>query len=164
MRAHNFSAGPAVLPLPVITKLQNVLPEYANTQIGLMEMSHRSSDFQEIHDSAKQKLRTLLKIPTDYHILFLQGGASLQFYMLPLNILEPSDSAAYINTGTWSTKAIKEAKRCSQAFSCWEPQNGIFNDIPTTNIDAKQAKYLHYTSNNTIYGTQFHHIAPLILC
>ena len=158
MRAHNFSAGPAVLPLSVIEQLQSALPEFRNTQLGLMEMSHRSGDFQSIHDSAKDKLRSLLQIPEDYQVLFLQGGASLQFYMVPLNLLEASESAAYINTGTWSTKAVKEAKRCSQSFDCWAPSDGIFNTIPTEQVDVKDAKYLHYTSNNTIYGTQFHHI------
>ena len=158
MRAHNFSAGPAVLPTTVIEQLQNALPEYKDTQLGLMEMSHRSKDFQNIHDSAKQKLRDILNIPADYHILFLQGGASLQFYMVPLNLLSPTESGAYINTGTWSTKAIKEAKRCSHSFSCWDPKDGIFNHVPTTDVETQHAKYLHYTSNNTIYGTQFHHI------
>ena len=108
-RAHNFSAGPAVLPLEVIEELQQALPNYNNIGLGLMEMSHRSKDFDEIIESAKSRLSELLQIPEGYEILLLQGGASLQFYMTALNLLGPEDTGAYINTGTWSTKAIKEA-------------------------------------------------------
>ena len=121
-RAHNFSAGPAVLPLEVIQELQAALPNYNNIGLGLMEMSHRSKDFDEIITSAENRLRNLLNIPADYEVLFLQGGASLQFYMTALNMLTPKDTGAYINTGTWSTKAIKEAKRCANVSTIWEPQ------------------------------------------
>ena len=156
-RAHNFSAGPAVLPLEVIQELQAALPNYNNIGLGLMEMSHRSKDFDEIITSAENRLRNLLNIPADYEVLFLQGGASLQFYMTALNMLTPKDTGAYINTGTWSTKAIKEAKRCANVSTIWEPSNGIFTGVPDVD-DYKvpnNATYVHYTSNNTIYGTQF---------
>ena len=113
-RAHNFSAGPAVLPLEVIEELQQALPNYNGIGLGLMEMSHRSKDFDDIIHSAIARLRSLLVIPEDYEVLLLQGGASLQFYMTALNLLGPEDAGAYINTGTWSTKAIKEAKRCAK--------------------------------------------------
>lgn len=158
LRAHNFSAGPAVLPLEVIEELQSALPNYNNIGLGLMEMSHRSKDFDEIILSAEKRLRSLLGIPDDYTVLFLQGGASLQFYMTALNILGPTDTGAYINTGTWSTKAIKEAKRCAKAVSVWEPANGVFTEVPTDDeyTIPDDSIYLHYTSNNTIYGTQFH--------
>ena len=159
-RAHNFSAGPAVLPLEVIEELQSALPNYNNIGLGLMEMSHRSKDFDDIINSAEQRLRDLLNIPTDYSVLFLQGGASLQFYMTALNILGPQDTGAYINTGTWSTKAIKEAKRCAQVATVWEPSNGVFTSVPSNDAYTvpDNAVYLHYTSNNTIYGTQFQEI------
>ena len=156
-RAHNFSAGPAVLPFEVIEELQQALPNYNGTGLGLMEMSHRSTDFDNILHSAINRLRSLLVIPKDYEILLLQGGASLQFYMTALNLLGPEDTGAYINTGTWSTKAIKEAKRCAQVETVWEPENNIFNSVPNSddlNVSS-EAKFLHYTSNNTIYGTQF---------
>ena len=103
-RAHNFTAGPAVLPISIIKELQAALPEYAETNLGLMEFSHRSSDFQKIHDSAKSRLRQLLNIPENYTILFLQGGASLQFYMAPLNLLNEK------------LHKIKEADNCFLNF------------------------------------------------
>ena len=163
-RAHNFSAGPAVLPLEVIEELQQALPNYNGIGLGLMEMSHRSKDFDNIIHSAIARLRSLLVIPEEYEVLLLQGGASLQFYMTALNLLGPEDAGAYINTGTWSTKAIKEAKRCAKVETVWEPQNGVFNSVPNTNdyTVSSTAKFLHYTSNNTIYGTQFS-TAPLLI-
>lgn len=156
MREHNFTAGPAVLPESVIQKLQAVLPNYNQSGLGLMEISHRSKGFDDIHQSAKSRFKQLLSIPEDYTVLFLQGGASLQFYMTAINLLSPKDSGEYLNTGTWSTKALKEAKRCSRSVSIWEP-NGPFNRVPkpTEYTQSDDAIYLHYTSNNTIYGTQF---------
>ena len=151
-RSHNFSAGPATLPQEVLKELQDSLLEFSSCQAGIMEISHRSKDFDAVINSAKNKLRNILNIPKDYHILFLQGGASLQFYMLPLNLLTSEESGAYIMTGTWSTKALKEAKRCSKSVAIWE--DGTHKTIPTA-LPSVDAKYLHYTSNNTIYGTQF---------
>lgn len=152
-RTHNFSAGPATLPISVIHELQAALPEFTTCQAGIMEISHRSQDFDAVIQSAKIRLRRLLNIPDDYEILFLQGGASLQFYMLPLNLLSPQEIGAYIMTGTWSTKALKEAKRCSNSVSVWEDPN--HQTLPQEQIKS-DASYIHYTSNNTIYGTQFH--------
>ena len=159
-RAHNFSAGPAVLPVEILSELAEALPNFQNTGQGLMELSHRSSTFDDVIESAKSRLRGLLNIPEDYKILFLQGGASMQFYMTALNFLLPSDTADYINTGTWSTKAIKEAKRIAPIKEIWKPENGIFNRVPSQEEIRlnDNALYLHYTSNNTIYGTQFHAI------
>ena len=132
-RAHNFSAGPAVLPLEVIEELQHALPNYKNMGLGLMEMSHRSKAFDDIIESAKRRLRELLNIPNSYEVLLLQGGASLQFYMTALNLLGPKDTGAYINTGTWSTKAIKEAQRCAHVSTIWTPETTVFNNVPTDN-------------------------------
>ena len=156
-RTQFFSAGPAVLPLEVIEELQQALPNYNGIGLGLMEMSHRSKDFDDIIHSAIARLRSLVNIPEDYEVLLLQGGASLQFYMTALNLLGPEDTGAYINTGTWSTKAIKEAKRCAKVETVWEPSTGIFNGVPTDDeyTVSDKAQFLHYTSNNTIYGTQF---------
>ena len=157
-RAHNFSAGPAVLPEEILTELADALPNFQNTGLGLMELSHRSSTFDAVIESAKRRLRSLLNVPTDYEVLFLQGGASMQFYMTALNFLLPSDTADYINTGTWSTKAIKEARRIANVKEIWRPE--IFNCVPAKEDICinHEALYLHYTSNNTIYGTQFHYI------
>ena len=151
-RSHNFSAGPATLPYEVLQELQASLVEFSSCKAGIMEISHRSKDFDDVINGAKDKLRNILTIPEDYQILFLQGGASLQFYMLPLNLLDPQEAGAYIMTGTWSTKALKEAKRCSKSLAIWE--DASHKSIPTS-IPTTSAKYLHYTSNNTIYGTQF---------
>ena len=156
-RQHNFSAGPAVLPAPVIEELKDALLEFRDCNAGLMEISHRSAAFADVIESAQNRLRRLISIPDDHQVLFLQGGASLQFYMVPLNLLTPEESGAYIMTGTWSSKALKEAKRCSKSKAIWEdssnktvPRNGEYS-IP------ESSGYLHYTSNNTIYGTQFSH-------
>ena len=157
-RTHNFSAGPATLPISVIHELQASLPEFKTCKAGIMEISHRSQDFDSVIQCAKERLRRLLNIPKDYEVLFLQGGASLQFYMLPLNILSPEEVGAYIMTGTWSTKALKEAKRCSKSISIWE--DPLHQSVPQEKLQSN-ATYIHYTSNNTIYGTQFHHTPTL---
>ena len=159
MREHNFTAGPAVLPIEVVEQLQKALPNYNQSGLGLMEMSHRSKAFDDIILSAKSRLRTLLNIPEEYSVLFLQGGASMQFYMSALNLLGPSDVGEYIDTGTWSTKAVKEAKRCSDSKVIWAPKHS-YNRVPNPNeyTPTEDAVYLHYTSNNTIYGTQFHEL------
>ena len=156
MREHNFTAGPAVLPEEVVHQLQSALPNYNNSGLGLMEMSHRSKAFDDIILSAKSRLRSLLSIPDEYSVLFLQGGASMQFYMSALNLLEPTDIGDYIDTGTWSSKAVKEAKRCSNSKVIWSPSEG-YTRVPKSEeySPSENAIYLHYTSNNTIYGTQF---------
>ena len=157
MREHNFTAGPAVLPQEVVQQLQDSLPNYKQSGLGLMEMSHRSKAFDDIILSAKSRLRTLLNIPEEYSVLFLQGGASMQFYMSALNLLGPNDIGEYIDTGTWSSKAVKEAKRCSNSKVIWAPANA-YTRVPDSSeyAQSEDAVYLHYTSNNTIYGTQFH--------
>ena len=157
-RAHNFSAGPAALPLPVLESLQGVLTEFEDTQAGLMEISHRSKQFDAVAKSAEARLRDILDIPEDYSVLFLQGGASLQFYMSALNLLGTDDRADYLITGSWSQKALKDAKRCtSDAEGIWSPDDGVFNRVPTS-ADYKVrdgSQFVHYTTNNTIFGTQF---------
>ena len=157
-RAHNFSAGPAALPLPVLESLKGVLTEFEDTQAGLMEISHRSKQFDVVAKSAEARLREILDIPKDYSVLFLQGGASLQFYMSALNLLGPDDKADYILTGSWSQKALKDAKRCtSDAESIWAPGDKVFNRVPSHGDYTVRdgAAFVHYTTNNTIYGTQF---------
>lgn len=158
-RIHNFSAGPAVLPASVVDELRDALLNLGGSGIGLMEISHRSKAFQAVVDSCVARVKATLNVPDDYTVLFLQGGASLQFYMTALNLLRPGEAADYLVTGTWAQKAIKEAKRIGDAKAIWDDAANNFKSVPK-NGEYKvrdNAVYLHYTSNNTIYGTQFHH-------
>ena len=155
-RIHNFGAGPAVLPLSVVEEVQAALPNLHNSGFGLCEISHRSSTFQAVVDSAMDRIRRVLSVPEDYTILFLQGGASLQFYMTALNILKPGEKADFIETGIWSKKAIAEANRVGQATNIWSDSENGFRSVPTDNeyTVSEDSIYLHYTSNNTLMGTQ----------
>ncbi len=158
-RLHNFSAGPAVLPVSVVEALRDNLLDLNGSGVGLMEISHRSKTFQAVVDSAEARVRRVLDVPADYKVLFLQGGASLQFYMSALNLLRPGEAADYLITGVWSQKAIKEAKRIGDARAIWDDAPNNFTRVPQNGeyTVRDEAVYLHYTSNNTIYGTQFHH-------
>ncbi|NIP13270.1 MAG: 3-phosphoserine/phosphohydroxythreonine transaminase [Pseudomonadales bacterium] len=157
-RAINFSAGPAALPTEVLEQAQAEMLDYAGTGMSVMEMSHRSAEFIDIAERAERDLRELLQIPDDYHVLFLQGGATLQFAMVPLNLLGDRGTADYVNTGSWSTKAIKEAARfCSVNVAASAEEHG-FDRIPDPETWAcsPDAAYLHICSNETIGGVQFH--------
>lgn len=156
-RVHNFNAGPGVLPVPVLEQLKDAILEYGDTGVGIMEMSHRSKPFEAIVNSAVARLRRILGVPSDYQILFLQGGASFQFYMTALNLLCPGEAADFLNTGVWAKKAIVEAKRCGDAATIWDGKATNYDRLPEQGAYAvrDQAIYLHYTTNNTIYGTQF---------
>lgn len=159
-RVYNFSAGPAVLPLNVLEKAQEELLSYGTSGMSVMEMSHRSKDYKEIIDSAEQDLRDLLHIPENYRILFLQGGASLQFLMVPLNLMTKYKKAHFVNTGQWSKKAIAEAKLVGDANVVASSEDKTFSYIPdlTPEMFPKDADYVHITSNNTIYGTEYHEV------
>ncbi|MBD3410781.1 MAG: 3-phosphoserine/phosphohydroxythreonine transaminase [Ignavibacteriales bacterium] len=155
-RIYNFSAGPAVLPEPSLKEAQENLMALPGVGMSVMEISHRSKTFDEIHATAKSNFRKLLGAGDDYEILFLQGGASLQFYMLPLNLMTPK-KADYIVTGSWSKKAVKEAKRVGEVNVAATTEEGVFNRVPKQDeltLDP-EAAFVHFTSNNTIYGTQF---------
>jgi phosphoserine aminotransferase len=154
-RAHNFSAGPAVLPLSVIEQLSAALPEFQGSGMGLMELSHRSTIFDAVHRGAEERLRRVMGIPEDYEVLFLQGGASLQFHMTALNLLQPNESADFIVTGTWSNKAVKEAKRVAGGRIAWDGKDSQYSTLPDAVQIDPNAAYAAYTTNNTIYGTQF---------
>ena len=162
-RVFNFSAGPAALPLPVLEQARDEMVDHAGAGLSVMEMSHRSKEYQAIFDHAKSLLRALLEIPEEYEILFLQGGATLQFSMVPMNLITQPEtqSADYIMTGSWSEKAFKEAeKQFSDVRVAATSKNLNFSRIPaqtalTLNPDAT---YVHMTSNNTIFGTEFHYI------
>lgn len=154
-RAFNFSAGPATLPQPVLEQAQAELLDYRGTGMSVMEMSHRSSAFQDIIDRAEASLRQLMRIPDDYYVLFMQGGAYSQFSAVPLNLLGENRKADYVNTGDWSSKAIKEAGRYGQVRTVASSEDRQFTYIPaldSADFDP-EASYFHITTNNTIYGT-----------
>ena len=156
-RIINFSAGPAVLPLEVLEEAQRDLVDYQGAGLSVMEMSHRSPHYDAIHNDAIARLRSLMAIPDGYAVLFLQGGASLQFSMVPMNLLRPGGSADYLLTGSWSKKALKEAQKEGGARVAGSSEATGFDRIPeASELDlADDADYLHFTSNNTIFGTQW---------
>jgi phosphoserine aminotransferase len=156
-RIHNFSAGPAVLPEPVLRKAQEAIWNIAGSGIGIMEHSHRGKVFDRVIQEAEQDCRELAGIPDNYRVLFLQGGASLQFAMVPLNFLSPDRTADYLVTGVWSQKAVKEAKPVGTVHIAATSEATQFDRIPKPNEIRYSAKpvYVHLTTNNTIYGTQW---------
>jgi len=154
---YNFSAGPAMLPKQVLSQIQAELVEYGNAKASVMEISHRSVDFMEVAHKAEQDLRDLMNIPSNYKVLFLQGGASAQFSMVPINLLRGKTKVNYANTGHWSVKAIAEAQRYAQVNICTDSTSNNFTDIEdfaNWKID-ESAAYLHYTPNETIAGLEF---------
>lgn len=157
-RLYNFSAGPGTLPESVLMEVRDELPAYRDVGASVMEISHRSAAYTAIEASAKRLLRKLLGLTDDWHILFLQGGASMQFHQVPLNFLPKDGSADYLITGAWSKKAVKEARFVGTARQAASSEDQNFSYIPdpaTWELDP-QAAYLHFTSNNTIFGTQYH--------
>src|SRR4029450_6563480 len=159
-RIHNFSAGPAVLPVEVLEQAQRDLLSLPGVGMSILEISHRSKPFDDVIEGCEADMRTLAGIPDGYHGLFLQGGASMQFSMVPMNLLPPQASADYIVTGAWSQKAVKEAKRVGgvKIAASTEPDN--FSRVPRQDeltLDPNAA-YVHYTTNNTIFGTEFHYV------
>ncbi len=156
-RIYNFSAGPAVLPIEVLEKAQSELLSLNGIGMSVMEVSHRSKHFEPILESAKNGIKELLQIPDNYKILFLQGGASLQFSMIPMNFLGAGESADYIVTGAWGKKAVKEAKRCGTVNTIFSTADSGFKSAPTQDelSFSENAEYVHYTSNETIEGVEF---------
>jgi phosphoserine aminotransferase len=157
-RIYNFSAGPAVLPLPVLEEAQRDLVALPGVGMSVMEISHRSKPFDEIIQGAEADIRALGRIPDNYKVVFLQGGASLQFSMVPMNLLTPGSTADYIVTGDWAKKALKEAKRVGATNVAASTEDGNFKRIPKpSEIRLTPAcAYVHMTSNNTIHGTEWH--------
>jgi phosphoserine aminotransferase len=156
-RIFNFSAGPAVLPVPVLEEAQRDLLSLPGVGMSVMEISHRSKTFDEIIGNADSGLRELLDIPNNYHILFLQGGASLQFSMVPMNFLPADGSADYIITGSWGKKALKEAKKVGSVNVAATMADGGFTRVPAQdelNLNS-QAAYVHITTNETIEGVEW---------
>ena len=161
-RQHNFSAGPGALPTEVLEELRDEMPVYPGVGASMVEISHRSPAYSEVHERAGARVKSLLGLGDGWHVLFLQGGASMQFHQVPLNFLPAGGTASYLDTGAWSTKAFKEAEVVGRgrdaAPSVAASSAPGYTTIPmpdTWTVDPASA-YLHFTSNNTIYGTQFH--------
>jgi phosphoserine aminotransferase len=155
-RVYNFNAGPAALPLSVLERIQAEFLDYDGTGMSITEISHRSKPFDKVINEAVERTKRLLNLGEAYQVLFLQGGASMQFCMIPMNLALPGKPVEYINTGTWSTKAIKEAKiqgKDVRVIASSEDKN--FSYIPKGFQVDEEAAYLHFTSNNTIKGTQW---------
>lgn len=156
-RSFNFSAGPAVLPLEVLKKAQEEMVDYRGAGLSVMEMSHRSKEYMAIIETAEKNLRKLMNVPDNYKVLFLQGGASLQFSMVPLNLFSKTKKADYVITGSWAKKAHAEAKRYGTTKVVASSEDKNFSYIPklTPDMFSTDADYVHITTNNTIYGTCF---------
>lgn len=152
MKKHNFYAGPSILTPYTIQKTADAVINFADTGLSVLEVSHRSKEFQAVVDEAVALTKELLQLPEGYHVLFLGGGASMQFCMVPFNLLEKK--AAYLNTGTWASNAIKEAKLFGEVDVVASSEDTKFNYIPKNFVIPTDADYFHYTSNNTIYGTE----------
>ena len=155
MKKHNFSAGPCILPQEVLQQASQAVINFNNSNLSLIEISHRSKDFVAVMDKAIALVKELLNLPEGYSVLFLQGGASTQFLMTALNLLKTDGKAAYINTGAWSDKAIKEAKKLGDINVIASSDDKNFSYIPKGYTVPTDVDYLHFTSNNTIFGTQF---------
>jgi len=156
-RVYNFSAGPSMLPEAALKKAADEMLCYGTSGMGVMEMSHRSKVYEEIIFGAEGLLRELMDIPDNYKVLFLQGGASSQFAMIPLNLMKKSGKADFVITGQWAKKAAEEAARYGVVNKVASSQDAIFNYIPELDESKfdKDASYFHITTNNTIYGTRF---------
>lgn len=164
MRIYNFNPGPATLPLEVLKKAKEEFLDYKGTGMSILETSHRSKEFDDIINEACSLLKEIYDVPSEYKVLWLQGGASTQFYMVPANLM--IKEADYVNTGTWAKKAIKEAKFYGKVNVVATSEDKNFSYIPRNIEFNEDASYVHITSNNTIYGTQWHEYpnttAPLI--
>lgn len=155
-RIFNFNAGPAALPLKVLEEIQASFLNFNNSGMSITEISHRSTWFDEVINDAVERAKRLLDLDDRFHVLFIQGGASMQFAMIPMNFLAENDTADYVNTGKWSTKAIKEAQILNKKFNVVATsEDKDFSYIPKDIKFTSDARYVHLTSNNTIKGTQF---------
>lgn len=152
MKKHNFYAGPSILSPYTINNTADAVKDFAGTGLSILEVSHRSKEFQAVIDEAAQLVKDLLNVPSGYSVLFLGGGASLQFAMMPMNLLK--NKAAYLDTGVWSSKAIKEAKLFGEVDVVASSKDRNYNYIPKNYTVPEDVDYFHYTSNNTIYGTE----------
>lgn len=153
MKKHNFSAGPSILPRVAIENAAKAILDFDGIGLSLLEISHRSADFEAVNNEAEALFRELLQVPDNYKILFLGGGASTQFFQVPYNLLEKK--AGYVNTGVWANKAIKEARLFGETDVVASSEDKNFNYIPKSYTIPTDLDYLHITTNNTIYGTEY---------
>jgi len=154
-KVHNFSAGPGILPQEVLQQSADACINFDNMNLSLLEISHRSKNYVKVMDEARQLVKDLFEVGDDYEVFYLGGGASMQFAMVPYNLLTDNGHAAYVNTGVWATKAIKEAKMIGNVNVIASSEDKKFTYIPKGFEVPSDADYLHLTSNNTIYGTQY---------
>ena len=167
MKKHNFSAGPCILPQGILKKAAESILNFNNLNLSLIEISHRSQPFVEVMNKAQSLVKELLDVPKGYSVLFLQGGASLEFLMVPYNLMTIGGKAAYANTGTWAKKAIAEAKKIGDTIILCDSSDKNYNYIPKDYKIPVDIDYFHCTSNNTIYGTQmqdFPNCPTLLAC
>ncbi|HAW53265.1 MAG TPA: 3-phosphoserine/phosphohydroxythreonine transaminase [Flavobacteriales bacterium] len=162
-KVHNFSAGPCILPKEVLEEASQSVLNFNNLDLSILEISHRSKDIIDVVSEAESLVKELLNVPDGYKVVFLQGGASLGFLMTAYNYMKLDGEAAYINTGTWSTKAIEAARGFGEVKVIGSSEDRNFTYIPKGLGVPMSANYLHYTSNNTIFGTQFHKV-PVVRC
>lgn len=155
-KVHNFSAGPGILPAEVLKQASEACINFDHLNLSLLEISHRSKNYEKVMDEARAIVKELFEVGDEYEVLYLGGGASLQFAMVPYNLLRENGYAAYVNTGVWASKAIKEAKLIGDTRVLASSEDKKFSYIPKAYAIPADADYLHITSNNTIYGTQMH--------
>ncbi|MFG6388261.1 MAG: aminotransferase class V-fold PLP-dependent enzyme, partial [Muribaculaceae bacterium] len=155
MKIHNFYAGPSILSEYAIQNTADAIINFANTGLSVLEVSHRSKEFQAVIDEATELVKELLEIPEGFSVLWLGGGASLQFCMLPFNLLR--NKASYIDTGTWASNAIKEARLFGDVDVVASSKDAGYTFIPKDFVIPSDSDYFHYTTNNTIYGTEIRH-------
>jgi len=154
-KVHNFSAGPSILPEEVILQAAEAVRSFDGMGLSLIEISHRSKNFEAVMSEARQLVKDILNLPTRYEVLFLQGGATLAFHMVAQNLMRENGTAAYVNTGVWAAGAIKDAKVTGLVDIIGDSSDKNHSYIPSFEVP-RDADYFHYTSNNTIFGTQFH--------
>jgi len=167
MKKHNFSAGPSILPQEVFQKAAEAILNFNGMGLSILEISHRSKEFVAVMDEARAIVKRLMNLGDDYEVLYLQGGASLQFLMVPFNLLTTDGKAAYTDTGTWASGAIKEAKKLGNVDVVASSKESNYNFIPKDYIVGSEYDYFHCTSNNTIFGTQikeFPKVDTLMVC
>jgi phosphoserine aminotransferase len=156
LKKHNFSAGPAILPASVMEEAAQAVLDFNGMGLSILEISHRAPRFTAVIEEAQQLVRELLELDDRHAVLFLTGGASTQFFMAPMNLIDEQDTAAYVDTGSWSAKAIKEARLFGQIEVVASSKDKQYTYIPKGYAVPARAKYLHITSNNTIFGSQYH--------
>lgn len=157
---HNFNSGPSILPREVFEEASQAILNFNNTGLSILELGHRTKHFQAVVDEAVSLMKELMNLDSDHEVIFLQGGASSQFFQVPMNLLNENEIAAYTDTGVWASKAIKEAKLFGHVEVVCSSKNENYSYLPKEFNVPKTAKYLHLTTNNTIYGTQWQDFAP----